>query len=162
MLALLALLAIAGVLLSRHVTNASRMNSELDALISDLQFARAQGIKQGKPMVVCASSDGATCSNTNSWQHGWMVCGDVNGSAICDAGDPVYRLQKAFNSTDTFTASGNTSALLFNREGFAVGLPGLVTITLHNATSTRSTTRCVAISAVGTLQAQKAGIGSCR
>jgi hypothetical protein len=73
----------------------------------------------------------------------------------------VLRVQNAFTSTDTFQASGNTSAVTFNREGFAVGLPGIVTIALHNVTSVTAYTRCLALSAVGTLQVQQAGVGSC-
>jgi type IV fimbrial biogenesis protein FimT len=141
---------------------ASHVSSPVNALIGDLQFARAQAITQKNAVVTCASSDGASCSDSNHWERGWIVCLDVNNSARCDGGDPVYRVQKAFDGSDTFTASGNTSAILFNREGFAVGLDGLLTITLHDAANTPGYTRCVAISAVGTLQVQKAGIGSCR
>jgi len=42
-----------------------------------------------------------------------------------------------------------------------VGLPGIVTIALHNVTSVSAYTRCLALSAVGTLQVQQAGVGSC-
>ncbi len=157
-----ALPANAGVVLSRSTAAPNRVSAQVNALIGDLQFARAQAMKQKGAVVTCASSDGVTCSNSNDWQRGWIVCLDVNSSATCDAGDPVYRVQKAFNSSDSFSASGNTSTILFNREGFAVGLAGLLTITLHDANSTPGYTRCLAISAVGTLQVQKAGIGSCR
>ena len=33
-----------------------------------------------------------------------------------------------FDSGDSFSASGNTSAILFNREGFSIGLAGTVTM----------------------------------
>lgn len=157
-----ALLVIGGIVLSRRVTTASRLSAQAHALVADLTFGRAQAMKQGAPVVTCASSDGATCSNSNNWQRGWMVCLDANSSARCDAGDPVYRVQKGFDSGDSFSASGNTSAILFNREGFSIGLAGTVTITLHDASGSRSATRCVEISAVGTVQLQKAGTGSCR
>lgn len=155
---------IGGALPSRSGTSTTvtRESAQITALIADLRFARAQAIKQKGSVVTCASSDGATCSNSNDWELGWMVCLDVNNSASCDAGNPVYRVQKAFDRRDSFSASGNTSAILFNREGFAVGLAGDVTITLHDASGDSSYTRCVEISAVGTLQVQKAGIGSCR
>jgi type IV fimbrial biogenesis protein FimT len=157
-----ALLVTGGIVLSRRVTTASRLSAQANALVADLTFARAQAIKQGRAVVTCASSDGATCSDSNNWQRGWMVCLDANSSDRCDPGDPVYRVQKGFDSGDSFSASGNTSAVQFNREGFSIGLAGTVTITLHDASASRSSTRCVEISAVGTVQLQKAGTGSCR
>ncbi|HEY4973386.1 MAG TPA: GspH/FimT family protein, partial [Steroidobacteraceae bacterium] len=104
-----------------------------------------------------------TCSNTNTWQSGWIICSDKNNSGTCDAGDPVYRIQKSFvatNSTDTFVASGNTSALVFNREGFAVGLAGTVTIALHSAPAVAAYTRCLSVTAVGSLNVVPLG-GAC-
>jgi type IV fimbrial biogenesis protein FimT len=159
---IVALLVIGAIVLSRRVTTASRMSAQANALVADLAFARAQAIKQGRAVVTCASSDGVSCSNSDNWQHGWMVCLDANSSARCEAGDPVYRVQKAYDSGDSFSASGNTSAIQFNREGFSIGLAGTVTITLHDASASSSATRCVEISAVGTVQLQKAGTGSCR
>lgn len=156
-----AILMVIGVPSFRYMSTANRISSEVNGLIGDMQFARAEAIKEGQNVVACASSDGATCNNTNTWQNGWVVCSDINNSGNCDAGDPIFRVQKAFTSTDTFTASGNTTSIPFNREGFAVGLPGIVTIKLHNATNVASYTRCLAISAVGTLVVQKAGVGNC-
>jgi len=156
-----AILMVIGVPSFRYMTTANRISSEVNGLIGDMQFARAEAIKEGQIVLACASSNGTSCNNTNAWQNGWIVCTDLNNSGTCDAGDPIYRVQKTFVSTDTFTASGNTATVPFNREGFAVGLPGIVTVTLHNATNVSSYTRCLAISAVGTLVVQKAGVGNC-
>jgi type IV fimbrial biogenesis protein FimT len=157
-----ALLAIGGVVLSRSMKTATRRSMQVNTLIADLRFARAQAMVRGMPVVTCASSDGATCSNSNDWQRGWMVCFDVNSSGRCDAGDPVSRVQKAFDGSDSFTASGNTSAIQFNREGFSIGLTGTVTITLHDASGAPGYTHCVQVSAVGTVRLQKAGQGDCQ
>ena len=153
----------------KYVTTANRISAEVNGLLGDMQFARAEAIKEGRPVVVCVSANstaaGPTCNNTNTWQNGWVICSDNNNSGNCDASDPMYRVQKAFtatSSTDTFVASGNRSALIFNREGFATGLPGTVTITLHSApTVVTAFTRCLAITAVGTLNVQQAGTGNC-
>ena len=175
MIELVVVIAIVGILMAigvpsfRYVTTANRISAEVNGLLGDLQFARAEAIKEGWPVVVCVSANSTaanpTCSNANTWQSGWIICSDKNNSGSCDANDPVYRIQKAFtatSSTDTFVASGNTSALIFNREGFATGLPGTVTITLHSApTVVTAFTRCLQISAVGTLNVELVGQGNC-
>jgi type IV fimbrial biogenesis protein FimT len=174
MLELVTVMAIVGILMAigvpsfRYVTTANRISAEVNGLLGDMQFARAEAIKEGWPVVVCVSANSTsatpTCSNTNTWHSGWIICSDKNNSGTCDAGDPVYRIQKAFtaaNSTDTFVASANTSTLIFNREGFATGLAGPVTIALHSAPTVVSAyTRCLAITAVGTLNVQQVG-GAC-
>lgn len=167
MLELVIVVSIAGILLVigvpsfRYMSTANRVAAEVNALIGDMQFARAEAIKEGQTVVVCASTDGATCNNSNLWNSGWIVCSDPLNDGACDAGQPVHRIQNPFTSTDTFTANGNTSSVTFNREGFAVGLGGIVTIALHISPTVASYTRCLALSAVGTLTVQTAGQGNC-
>jgi type IV fimbrial biogenesis protein FimT len=155
------ILMVVGVPSFKYVTTANRISAEVNGLIGDLQYARAEAIKEGQTVVACVSANGTTCSISNSWQNGWIVCSDPLNDGACDAGQPVYRIQNAFTSTDTFVASGNTSTITFNREGFAVGLPGIVTIALHNAAGVSTYTRCLALSAVGTLAVQTVGVGNC-
>jgi type IV fimbrial biogenesis protein FimT len=167
MIELVTVIAIVGILMAigvpsfKYVTTANRISSEVNGLLGDMQFARAEAIKEGHPVVVCVSTNFLTCNNSNTWQSGWIICSDLNNDGTCDAGDPVYRVQKPFtvsNSTDTFVASGNTSTLVFNREGFATGLAATVVIALHNAAPVvPAYTRCLQISAVGTLNVLQVG-----
>jgi type IV fimbrial biogenesis protein FimT len=171
MIELVVVIAVVGILMAigvpsfKYVTTANRISAEVNGLLGDMQFARAEAIKEGHPVVVCVSTDFLTCNNTNTWQSGWIICSDANNDGTCDNNDPIFRVQKPFavsNSTDTFVASGATSALIFNREGFATGLAGTVTVILHSApTVVTAYTRCLQISAVGTLNVELAGQGNC-
>jgi Tfp pilus assembly protein FimT len=92
-----------------------------------------------------------TCANQPTWQIGWIVCVDLNADGTCDNADPVLRVQKAFGNTDTFVSdvNSNASAIIFNREGFAVGFPAVATLTLHDPTQNSQWTRCLLIQTVG-------------
>jgi type IV fimbrial biogenesis protein FimT len=167
MLELVLVMAIVGILIAlgvpsfKYVTTANRIASEVNGLLGDMQFARAEAIKEGQTVVVCVSSNGTSCTNS-PWNNGWIVCSDPANDGSCDGGEPIYRVQKPFTSTDTFVASGNTDVLTFNRDGFAVGLAGAVTIALHNApVAVTAYTRCLAVSAVGTLLVESSGTGAC-
>jgi hypothetical protein len=46
----------------------------------------------------------------------------------------------------------------FNREGFATGLTGVVTFTLHDATATASYTRCLMLGISGVMQTALANV----
>jgi type IV fimbrial biogenesis protein FimT len=163
-IALVTILMAIGIPSFQYVTTANRISAEVNGLIGDMQYARAEAIKEGQTVVVCVfngNSGTPGCATGNSWQNGWVVCSDPAADGACDAGQPVYRVQNPFTSTDTFVASSNTSTVTFNREGFAVGLPGIITIALHNVTSVPAYTRCLALSAVGILQVQTVGVGNC-
>ena len=145
----------------KMVTTGNRIAAEINGLLGDLQFARAEAIKEGRPVTVCSSINGTTCAASNVWAGGWIVFMDANGNGAVDAGESVLRVQKAFSGGDTFTASNAVNAVTFNREGFAFGLPGTVTIALHDSPSHANKTRCLAITIVGQLATQSAGTGAC-
>lgn len=136
------------------VTNSNRIAGEINGLLGDMQFGRAEAVKEGQPVTVCVSSDGATCTGGNTWQSGWIVFSDVNGNATVDAGDVILRVQKPFTSTDTFVAGNAVSAVTFNRDGYANGIAAGTLIELHDKTNNHNWTRCLAINLVGMIASQ--------
>jgi type IV fimbrial biogenesis protein FimT len=149
---LVAILLTIGVPSYKYVTNANRLAAEVNGLLGDMQFARAEAIKEGRTVVICSSTDGATCATANptSWKNGWIVFSDANSNGSADTGETVWRRQNAFNSTDTFDADNNVNAVTFNREGFAPGA-NAVTITLKDSSGDSKWTRCLKINTVGML-----------
>jgi len=140
----------------KYVTSANRIAAEINGLLGDMQFARAEAIKEGQTVTICASTNQTTCSNATNWQGGWIVFADVNDDQSVDAGDTIYRVQKGFSGTDTLAANNNVAAVTFNREGFAGG-PNMNNgglFTLHAAVPTTETTRCLSVTLVGLMTVQ--------
>jgi type IV fimbrial biogenesis protein FimT len=133
----------------RYVTNSNRIASELNGLLGDLQFARAEAIKEGINVTVCVSSNGTSCSNSTAWQDGWIV--------FTNSTNTVWRVQSPFSSSDTFVASNNVSAVTFNRDGYAVGIANGTLLTLHDSTDTSAWTRCLSIGLSGAMTSELAG-----
>jgi type IV fimbrial biogenesis protein FimT len=132
----------------RYVTNANRIASEGNGLLGDLQYARAEAIKEGQSVSVCVSSDAHNCTvGPAFWQNGWIVFSDPNGNGVVDAGETVLRVQAAFSGSDTFVATPNLSVLTFNREGFAAVANGTLLITLQTVPEVTSYTRCLSVGA---------------
>lgn len=167
LLELMVVLAVVAVLLGVAVpsfvgmTQTNRVASEINALSGDLQFARAEAIKEGLPVTICTSSNGTSCLGSSSWSTGWIVFSDVNGTQTVDAGDVVLRKQIPWTNSDTFIADNSTVALTYSRDGFAVALPGTVTWKLRTQPLNAAATRCVAVNIAGRQQVQKTGSGSC-
>jgi type IV fimbrial biogenesis protein FimT len=152
-MAIVAILLSIGVPSYRYVTNSYRMSSEVNGLLGDLMYTRAESVKEGQGVTVCVSN-GVTCLGNTSWQNGWVVFSNPTGAANPPAGS-ILRVQAAFSGTvpDTFVASNGVSAVTYNREGFATTAAGFpaTTITLHDQTANAAWTRCLLISAQGTL-----------
>jgi type IV fimbrial biogenesis protein FimT len=154
--AIVAILLGIGVPSFRYITNSYRMSAEVNGLLGDLQYARAEAIREGQPVTACVSTNGTGCTGTANWANGWIVFSDPNNNRTVDAGEVVLRKQSAFTGTtpDTFNA-GAVTAITYNREGFATAAGfAATTVTLHDSTSNATWTRCLVITAVGLMSTE--------
>jgi type IV fimbrial biogenesis protein FimT len=168
MIELLTVVSIVGILLGigvpsfRYVTTSNRVSAEVNALLSDMQFARSEAVKQGQMVTVCPSTNQNQCdANSTTWQNGWIVFSDINGNQqVATAATDILRRQSAFTSAqDTFVSNNGLSFASFNREGFATAFPvtaaGYVTITLHSTPNSTQWTRCLQLFFTGMMGTQR-------
>ncbi len=156
-IAIVAIMVTIGIPSYKYIDNSYRISGEANGLLGDLQFARAEAIKEGQTVTACVSNDQTACTGGTDWQDGWIVFSDVNDDQTVDAGDTVLRVQLPFTSTDTFEPSADIDlgTVTFSREGFALGLPnGGATLTLHDATANPIWTRCLDIAVIGMMSIQ--------
>jgi type IV fimbrial biogenesis protein FimT len=164
MIELLAVIMIVSILMAlgvpsfRYVTTSNRLSSEINGLLGDMQFARAEAVKEGRTVTVCSSTDGANCSGLTDWSKGWIVFSDANNDAVADAGEAILRVQKALAPGDSLKDNSNTlAAASFNRVGLlstAAVAANAITLTLHDRTATLPWTRCLAIVSQGLVTTQ--------
>jgi type IV fimbrial biogenesis protein FimT len=144
----------------KYVTTSNRITTQVNRLLGDMQFARAEAIKEGQYVTVCVSSNGTSCTGTTNWHNGWIVFMDTNGDGARTGGEtasPVLRTQTPFNNTDTFVADLGVTRVIFNRLGYGnTNAANTATVTLHDSTSKAVWTRCLAITPVGQTTTQKA------
>ena len=166
----------------RYITNSNRVSAEINRLLGDMQYARAEAVKEGSFVSVCpgaVSTSGSTVTGTCTtstplWQGGWFVFSDRNGNGTFDTGDQVLRIQPPFTSTDTLVSSDSSVIVItFNREGFTNSIPtsdtassnssgsnttytGLV-LKLNTATAVQQWERCLTISFAGIMQTARGG-----
>ena len=145
---IVAILATIAIPSYRTITTSSRIASEVNGLLGDVQFARSQAIKEGLPVIVCVSTSGTACTGETDWKNGWIV---ISGSG------EVLRIQRPFTSSDTFQATPNISSITFNREGFAGGLVGSSQMKLQEASGSSVRTRCLSVTTVGQVWTQRSG-----
>jgi type IV fimbrial biogenesis protein FimT len=172
LLELMTILTVVGVLIGiaipsyKYVTNSSRVSSEANQLLGDMQFARSEAVREGSFVTVCPTSTltvsasgtvtAASCSGASNWATGWMVFSDLTGNGVFNSGaDQVLRWSPKFTSTDTFVPqSGTLTNVIFNREGYATsdlssaGSAGIALV-LNTAPTNKQWQRCVLVTYVG-------------
>jgi type IV fimbrial biogenesis protein FimT len=158
-LAIIVMLVAIGMPTYTNITNSYRMSSEINSLLGDLQFARAEALREGQYVTVCtANATASACSGSTSWQNGWIVFPNPVPTNTTPAAGSILHVQRAFAGTtpDTFTATNNASSITYSREGFANTAAGFASsmITLHNASAVRGYTRCLWVTAQGTASVQ--------
>jgi type IV fimbrial biogenesis protein FimT len=148
------LLAIAVPSLQTFIQN-SREDSEADSLISSLEYARSEAVKRDADVEVCASTDGATCSGSNSWGTGWIV-------ETTDATPTVLQSMPQLGGTNTLSATfngGAVSQVKFQSSGFvkAAAGSGVYATTYFKLCDSRGATsaRDVEITAIGAVQSSQ-------
>jgi type IV fimbrial biogenesis protein FimT len=168
LLELIVTMSIAAILLAigipsfRYVTTADRISGEVNSLLGDMQYARAEAIKEGQTITICAAAtDDTSCSGADTWEAGWLVYSG-NGTQPAASAD-ILMVRGAFDGGDTFRpADGSTSAVQFNREGFAPNLAAdPETFELHDPSDDATYTRCLALTLVGVPTTETAGQGAC-
>lgn len=144
----------------RYVTTSNRVSAEINSLLGDLQYARSEAARQGEYVTVCVAqstnpaSPSCAASGTDTWQNGWIVFGDFNNDGTIDTGDPVLRIQNAFSTSDTLVSNHSTSAVTFNRDGFAHLGNATTRITLQDSTANSTYDRCLDITQAGMMTTQ--------
>ena len=163
--ALVAILTMIAVPSFVSLIQSNRVSTEVNSFAGDLQYARSEAIRQGVPVSVCASSDSKSCLGTNSWQSGWIVFADPDGSGTFTAGDTLLRTRPAWSSTDTFAGTPSINVVTYSRDGFAnlpVASPtSWIMLALRTAPVNANATRCVSSNRVGHQVVLQGGQGGC-
>jgi type IV fimbrial biogenesis protein FimT len=83
---ILTILLAAGVPAFQQFIKNNRVTAQTNDLISAIQLARSEALKNGANIVVCASSDQASCTGKDTWTEGWIVFSDLNFNNVPDVG----------------------------------------------------------------------------
>lgn len=126
-----------------------------EGVVSALNYARSEAVKRSGAVAVCASDDGATCSN--DWSEGWMVFVDGAGpDGATPSVDEVLRVWDAPSANArvaTEQDGSNTNFVRFGAMGVLVR-QGEVTIDASVERCTGDSARRIVIKRGGSLRVQ--------
>jgi type IV fimbrial biogenesis protein FimT len=86
----------------------NQLRTEADRIVTSFNLARSESVKRNIDVVICASSDGATC--TGSAAQGWLIFADLDQGEDLDAGvDPMLKVYEALPQGYTITKTDGTA-----------------------------------------------------
>jgi type IV fimbrial biogenesis protein FimT len=151
---LMVALSVAAIILTVGIPNFrtliqnNRAATQANELVGALGLARAEAVKRGLPVAICASNDSSTCTGGNDWAGGWIVFVDDN------AGDPgnrntaneaLIRVHAAIGAGSTLSA--NDSNIRYDRLGYQES--GVSTFNLKPADCSGDMKRQISMTASG-------------
>ncbi|MES2491530.1 MAG: GspH/FimT family pseudopilin [Pseudomonadota bacterium] len=89
----------------------NRIVSESNSLLSTLMLTRSEAIKSRKPVTLCKSRDGKSCSTSAAldWNHCAIMFVDDNSNRALDEGEKVIRVEAPFSWAQTIAFSGGNT-----------------------------------------------------
>ena len=101
-----AVLIAVGVPGMQDFVSSNRRAAEVNALVAALQFARSEAVARNRLVIMCPSTDGASCAASTEWEDGWIVHVDLNDDAVitdneilrAEAGAEVMTVRSDFQS----------------------------------------------------------------
>jgi type IV fimbrial biogenesis protein FimT len=134
-LAIAAIVLAAGVPAFGDLVQDNRLATQINELVTDLNLARSEAIKQAAPVTVCKrNSAGTACNNPGKWQNGWIVFLDIDrdgvvdddgDTALCETGeDCVLRAHAPLPAGNTIRYRQVNDRITYDTQGFSEGFNG--------------------------------------
>jgi len=103
----------------------NRIATKTNTLVTFLATARSEAVKLGKPVTICASSNGTSCSGGN-FNDGWIVFIDTGTAGTVDGTDKILNVQEKLTGgiNVTFTPPAGVNYLQFLPNGMLTSACG--------------------------------------
>ncbi len=91
---LMVALAVLGIVLGlgvpawSDIVRTNRLVTATNRLVGAIHLARAEAVRSGLRVTLCASRDGSECT-AEGYEQGWIVFHDLDGDTYKDAAEPV-------------------------------------------------------------------------
>ena len=86
---IMAILAFVAAPAMRDMIQRNKVEVTATSIMRSIVAARSEAISRNQPVVMCSSTDGATCS-TGGWDDGWISYADVDDDSTLDVGEEVF------------------------------------------------------------------------
>ena len=118
---MLVTVAILAILLSvaapplNNLVQGKQLLGQATKLATAINFARSEAISRAVNVVICASTDGASCSD--EWEDGWIVFVDDDENSVRGGQELLIKKEGPVFGNVILDTDNNVTSLTFNFEG---------------------------------------------
>jgi type IV fimbrial biogenesis protein FimT len=94
-----------------------RLRAASSELLHALRFARANATLAGRPVVLCPSEDGESCTTRSDWSGGWIVYADGNRNQGFDAGEEMLLVHRLTGRGPSVRTSDGRRRIVYRDSG---------------------------------------------
>ena len=107
----------------------NRMVSEVYLMRATLSHARSEALARRAPVVVCPTTDGLACADSNDWSSGYMTFVDTDDNNVANPTDPDEDIiqWEARQSPVDILFDNASKRVRFGGQGVALGFEGTFT-----------------------------------
>lgn len=107
----------------------NRMVSEVYVMRATLSHARSEALARRAPVVVCPTTDGLACADSNDWSSGYMTFVDTDDNNVANPTDPDEDIiqWEARQSPVDILFDNASKRVRFGGQGVALGFEGTFT-----------------------------------
>jgi type IV fimbrial biogenesis protein FimT len=98
-----------------------RLRAASSELLHALRFARANATLAGRPVVLCPSEDGESCTTRSDWSGGWIVYADGNRNQGFDAGEEMLLVHRLTGRGPSVRTSDGRRRIVYRDSGTSGG-----------------------------------------
>jgi type IV fimbrial biogenesis protein FimT len=118
-MAIMSTLSVSGVSQLSLFMSKNRMAAEVNQFMTALHQARNASLTHAGRVVLCPSSDGTNCGNSQEWNNGWILFASNNREH--DADEIVLQAGTPLASGINLHASNHRKRILFQQDGSSGG-----------------------------------------
>jgi len=142
-----------GVPAFRDFTRNNRVTAAQNDLVTSLSLARSEALKRNRPVSVCASTDGATCSDDTIWSSGWIAFTDRGAAGELDGDDLLLQVWQHPNSSVIVSSEDTTFVQYLPTGMVSDAATSVIDVSWENCTGPH--TRRVSVTPTGTVAGEK-------
>ena len=142
-----------------------RLSTLANGFMAELNLARAEAIRRGERVVICAAASANGCSNALGWDQGFIMFEDANNNGIRDVSEFVIRVNPAAPAGWSIKGNGPVSRYVsYHPMGGTLTVNGAFqagTITICRASPQSTSGRQIVINSLGRPRSQSIDLLSC-
>jgi type IV fimbrial biogenesis protein FimT len=103
----------------RHFIQENRMATTVNQFVTALHLARSEAVKHGLRVVLCPSSDGHNCGDSQEWVNGWILF--ASNDREHDANERLLQTGSPLSTGIRMNSSNHRKRIVYQPDGTSPG-----------------------------------------